>query len=51
MTRWLLLSAAYTAAFALLADFKAEQAIAGGIVCGGMSMLVTKLFGMDKNDK
>jgi hypothetical protein len=50
MTRWLLLSAAYTAAFALLADFKTEQAIAAGLACGGMSILVTKLFGMDKKD-
>lgn len=49
MIRWLLFSVAYAAAFALLADFQAEQAIAGGLVCGGISILVTKLFGMDKN--
>jgi len=50
MSRWLILSALYGGAFLFLANFQTEQAIAAGLLCGGVSILVTKLFGMDKKD-
>lgn len=50
MVRWLVMSAIYGGAFLFLANFKLEQAIAAGLLCGGVSILALKLFGMDKPD-
>ena len=48
MTRWLITSAIYAALFLMSSKFDLMQAIVGGLMCGGVSILVLKLFGMDK---
>ena len=48
MTRWLITSAVYAALFLMSSKFDATQAIVGGLICGGASILALKLFRMDK---
>ena len=46
MTRWLIISAIYGGLF--LTRFNFGEALMGGLLCGGASILALKLFGMDK---
>lgn len=48
MIRWLITSAIYSALFLMSSKFDAMQAIVGGLMCGGVSILALKLFGKDK---
>lgn len=48
MMRWMILSFIYMVLFLISGKFAIEQAIAGGLLCGGVSILVAKLFKMDK---
>jgi hypothetical protein len=50
MTRWLITSAVYAALFLMSSKFDAMQAIVGGLMCGGVSILALKMFGMDKKE-
>lgn len=50
MTRWLITSAIYAALFLMSPKFDAIFAIVGGLMCGGISILALKLFGMEKNE-
>lgn len=50
MIRWLVVSMVYAAMFLMSAKFDAVQAIAGGLLCGAVSIGVLKLFGMDKKE-
>jgi hypothetical protein len=50
MTRWLITSAIYAAFFLILVKFDVMQAIVSGLMCGGISILALKLFGMDKKE-
>jgi hypothetical protein len=48
MIRWLIVSAIYAALFFLFSKFEADNAIAGGLLVGAISIGALKLFGMDK---
>lgn len=50
MTRWLIISALYAATFLFSSKIDAMQAIVGGLLCGGVSILVLKLFRMDNKN-
>ena len=51
MTSWLITSAIYAAMFFLMfPTFDAMQAIVSSLLCGGVSILALKLFGMGKKD-
>jgi len=46
MARWLMTSVVYGVLFLTKLDF--GQALIAGLLCGGVSILALKLFGMDK---
>jgi len=48
MIRWLIISTIFTVLFLMSDKFDISFAIVGGLMCGGMSILAVKLFGMDK---
>ncbi|WP_396268572.1 hypothetical protein [Ideonella sp.] len=50
MIRWIVVSAVYAAMFLMSAKFDASQALAGGLLCGAVSIGAIKLFGMDKKE-
>ena len=50
MTRWFVISAVYVAMFLMSSKFDAMQTIAGGLMCGAVSIGALKLFGMDKKE-
>lgn len=50
MTRWLVVSAIYGALFLISSKFEVGQAIVGGLICGGVSIIALKIFGIDKKE-
>lgn len=49
MTSLLITSTIYATLFLISSNFDATQAIVGGIICGGASTIVLKLFDKNKN--